>query len=73
MDKNFSKWFPWIVLAVVVIVALFFVDFSKVFNSNQTVEEQIETLSADLGLDDIDDDAKYDIDTNVTADDDFIE
>lgn len=73
MNRNLSSWLPWIVLAVVVVAALLFVDFSKVFNSNQTVGEEIETLSADLEVGEINDDTEFDEVINESEEVDFID
>ena len=73
MNKNFSKWLPWIILAIVVVVALFFVDFDRVFNLNRTVSEKIETLTADVEVDDIDDDAEFDEVINESEEVDFVD
>ena len=72
-NKNFNVWIPWIVLSIAVAIVLFYVDYGKVFKSNQTVEEQIETLSADAQLDDLDDDAEFEDLITDTGEDDFID
>lgn len=73
MDKNLGKWIPWIILVVAVVVALFFVDYDRVFNSNRTVGEKIETLSADLEVSEIDDDAEFEEVTNESQEIDFVD
>ena len=72
-NKNFNAWIPWIVLAVVVAIFLLYVDYGKIFKSDQTVEEQIETLSADAQLDDLDDDAEFEKTLDDAGEDDFID
>jgi len=72
-NKDFNAWIPWIVLAVVVVVALFYVDYGKIFESDQTPKEQIETLSADAQLDDLDEDVEFESAINDTEVDDFID
>ena len=73
MNKDFSKWLPWIILAVVVVIALFFVDYDRIFNSNQTVSEKIETFSTDVEIDDIDDDAEFEQALDDAGVDEFID
>ncbi len=72
-NKNFNAWIPWIILAAVVAVILLYVDYGKIFKSDQTVEEQIEALSADVQLDDLDDDDEFEEATNDGETDDFID
>ena len=73
MNKNLNKWIPWIVLAIVVVIALFFVDFDRFFKSNQTVGEQIDTLTADVEINDIDDDAEFEQALDEAGVDEFID
>ena len=73
MNKDFSKWLPWIILAIVVVIALFFVDFDQLFKSNRTVGEQINTLSADIGIDEIDDDAEFEKALDEAGVDEFVD
>src|SRR3989344_488968 len=58
--NKITSWTPWIVLAIVIVMALFFVDYDQIFKSTQTVGEQVEDLSVEIGINEIDDDVEFD-------------
>lgn len=73
MNKNLISWIPWIVFVAIIVVALSFVDYGKLFNSDQTVEEKMGEFTADLGIDEINDDVQFDEVINVSEEIDFMD
>jgi len=73
MNKGLKSWIPWITLAVVVLIALLFVDYNQVFNSDQTVGEKLDALTTNEEVDDINDDVQYDEIINPAEEGDFVD
>ena len=73
MNKKLKSWIPWITLAVVVLIALLFVDYNQVFNSDQTVGEKLDALTTNEEVDDINDDVQYDEIINPDEEGDFVD
>ena len=73
MNKKLKSWIPWIILVVVVLIALLFVDYNQVFNSDQTVGEKLDALTTNEEVDDINDDVQYDEIINPAEEGDFVD
>ena len=73
MNKKLKSWIPWIILVVVVLIALLFVDYNQVFNSDQTVGEKLDALITNEEVDDINDDVQYDEIINPAEEGDFVD
>ncbi|KKU19675.1 MAG: hypothetical protein A2119_01585 [Candidatus Colwellbacteria bacterium GWA2_46_10] len=73
MNKKLKSWIPWIILVVVVLIALLFVDYNEVFNSDQTVGEKLDALITNEEVDDINDDVQYDEIINPAEEGDFVD
>ena len=73
MNKKLKSWIPWIILVVVVLIALLFVDYNEVFNSDQTVGEKLDALITNEEVDDINDDVQYDEIINPDEEGDFVD
>jgi len=57
----------------VVLIALLFVDYNEVFNSDQTVGEKLDALITNEEVDDINDDVQYDEIINPAEEGDFVD
>ncbi|KKU21273.1 MAG: hypothetical protein UX31_C0019G0002 [Candidatus Nomurabacteria bacterium GW2011_GWA1_46_11] len=60
-------------ILIVVLIALLFVDYNEVFNSDQTVGEKLDALITNEEVDDINDDVQYDEIINPAEEGDFVD